>query len=709
MADTYWASETDAKRLGEKIYERFERFWREAEDRGLVAMWRANVRAYYGQDPSGGYANSAALTTGGEQGELIMVHSGDYRQLVRQMHTLATSARPNIEASATSNDPEAISQTLTARQVLEYDLDEGGGGLEECFERCHERALIAGEGYVIDEWDHREGEPIGIMEAPDVESDDARPESLAADRVVYEGGPRARYKSPWDVARDFDVDRSPEHRWHIVRDRVNRWELAAQYPEHAAKILDAEAPNASPMRLGAKGIGYQHGESDFVEVFTLYHLPTAALPQGRRVEVCASVVLSDVDHPGEHPLVHPDMPAEEIDQANGYSDGWDMLALQQSLNAVEGAILTTHEAGAVPNWQARLGQGVTARQLSQRLRLIEWDGDPGDRPPGLMERPEVRSSDLQLAEHYRGGMQRVSGINATVRGDTDSNVKSGAHAALIASMAVQANSGQQRAYAKLMRSVLNGRLRLYQQHATEERLVELTGRDSLGHVLSFTGEDLAKVRRVRIDLGSAFMRTVQGKEATADKMLEQYGPDVISPDRYMLLKQTGRLDELTNREATHKVNARRENQQLREWQPPPPGVPMSPEDMPVVCMLWDHHAIHIREHIAELDDPAVRLDRSPRAEAYKTAALQHIEQHQQMWQMAPPEILAATGQGPAPGGGAPMGPPGGGGPPAPEPPPEAVAPGGDVPPDALPSAPTNPLTGQQQQGAGMAPPMGANQ
>ena len=171
-------------------------------------------------------------------------------------------------------------------------------------------------------------------------------------------------------------------------------------------------------------------------------------------------------------------------------------------------------------------------------------------------------------------------------------------------------------------------------------------------------------------------------------MLEMYGPVVITPDRFMALQQTGRMDSIYNAEATHEVNAKRENSAMRRGEPAP-------------VLVCDHHAIHIREHLREIDDPAVRMD--PAKEALRAAILGHVQQHAEMWAGAPPELLSATGQEPAPGG-PPPGPPG-----APQgpaaapvdagPPVEAVAPGaggvvpGEAPP-GMPSLPTNPATGQ---------------
>ncbi len=685
--DRYWAAES-REQIGALVVARFERYWREVDGRGLVDMWRKNARAYYGQDPTGDYANSAVVTFGGEQGELALLHSPDYRQLVKSMHTLATAQRPGIEVTATSDDPEALSQTITARQILDYDLDEGAGGLEEAFLHTHERALVFAEGYLVDEWDPMRGEELGVEEVPEVAEEDGeiRPPTL---RVVRSGEPRARYKSPTDVARDLDAERVSDHRWYVIRDRVHRWEMIADYPEAAATI--AAAPNArdSEYQLWRRSEASGEGPSDYVEAFTLYHLPTTALPNGRYVRTIEGAVLEDHDLASPHLPVHADIPSEEMDEAVGYGDSWDLIALQQALNSVEGAMLTVHDAGSVPNWISKRGQSVDVRMLEGSLRLVEYDDDgTGGAPPGPMDMPSIQEMSFKLAEHYTQKMQVASGINSVVRGDPDANVKSGAYAALVASMAVQANSAQQRAYARLMRSVLNGRLKLYQLNATEPRLIEIVGSASVGHVRSFTHDDLDAVRRVRVELASPVLRTVQGKTEHAKLMLEMYGPVVITPDRFMALQQTGRMDSIYNAEATHEVNAKRENSAMRRGEPAP-------------VLVCDHHAIHIREHLREIDDPAVRMD--PAKEALRAAILGHVQQHAEMWAGAPPELLSATGQEPAPGG-PPPGPPG-----APQgpaaapvdagPPVEAVAPGaggvvpGEAPP-GMPSLPTNPATGQ---------------
>lgn len=704
--DRYWAAE-ERDAIASAVLWRWERYQERLRELGRVEMWRIADRCYHGRNPDGGYANSAQITFGGEQGEVAQIHAGHFRRLVGQMHTLATSQRPAIEVTATSNDPEAVASTQVGRQVLDYDLDDGG--LEEAQLLTHEIALVHSEGYCVQTWDFHAGELAGTQRvAPEIVDPEAAglPDGEAAaeaglDMPVREGAVRCDVRHPIDVARDLDLDRLADQPWYIVRVRAHKWELAARFPESSEirqAILDAPGATSDKWGLWDRSSG-GGDESDFVVVLTLYHMPTDALTLGRIVEVVGDMAISDAPYHYDHCVVHRDVPSAELMRAVGYGASWDLLALSQALDAIESGILSVADAGALVNWVAPRGQHVDKKMLDGGMRLIEYDDDGmGKRPPELAERPEVRDSDFKLSEHYQGHMRALSGINDVVLGDPQANVKSGNYAALIASMAVQANNGQQRAYAALQRSVMTGRLKLYQTFATVPRIIEMTGRDKQGHVDSFTGDRLKGVRRVRVELANPLLRTLQGKAATADSMLEKYGPEVITPDRYFALLDTGRLDDLANAEAEHKVIARRENDLFRQGQ-----------GARVQSLISDHHACHIREHLKQLNDASVRLD--PAAAQHIMLLSQHVTAHAQMWAMCPPPLLAATGQQPAPMMAPPDGPPGppgpGGpepGPPMPPPPQAAVGGAGDMQ-VGMPSMPTNPATGEQ--GNGLEPMGGA--
>lgn len=697
----YWASETP-ERIADAVRFRFSDYQERIRTNGRLEMWRTADLCYHGRNPDGGYANAHRITFAGKSGEVAQLHMGHFRQIVESQLTIATEQRPAIECTATSNDPEAVSETVVARQVLEYDLDEGE--LEDHFHKAHELALVTSEGYIVQDWDFNSGELAGVQEIPPevvdastegipgAEGDDGKEQAATAgiEMPVREGEVRTRVRHPVDVARDLDRDETAASPWYIVRFRVHRWELAARFPEDAEKrdaILDA--PGAPSDEHGLWRNEDKGGEdSDYVSLLVLYHPASDALSQGRIVECLQSggKFLFDDPYPYDHMVVHSDIPSSELRKAHGYGASWDMLAPSQALDSVESGILNVADARALVRWKARKGESVTPKTLDEGMSIYEYDhqNDPNSRGPELMDRPEVEQSDFALAEHYERVLQKLSGISGTIRGEAESEIKSGADRALVATMAVRANSKHQRALAKLMRSVLNARVKLYKLFAHNERMIELSGRDKSGHIASFSSQTLSRVRRVRVELGPADLRTVEGKIAIADKMLEMYGPMVITPDRYMMLRNVGRLDDLDDNIAEHKTHARRENDAVAQ-------------NKPITAMLFHHHACHIREHVRKLLD----LELAPPSDGVMqqiTVLLEHITEHDTQWQGAPLGLLKATGQEPHPM--AAMGPPMEGAPPAndnmPAPPMPAndnlgkPVPGGEPPIDAGPNGPNLP-------------------
>lgn len=675
--DRYWAAE-DGEHIASAVTSRFDEYQERLREEGRIGVWQIADICYHGRNPDGSYANSHSITFGGEEGEIAKIHIGAFRRHVNGQIGLATSSRPAFEVAAANNDPESVASTQVARQVLDYDLDDGG--LEGELVQAQTRAVLYSEGYVVQTWDPHLGDIVGVDELPAESVEDGEPgivedgAALEGERPpvavpVRAGDIRVDVRSPIDVARDMDLDGVSEPPWYIVRTRAHRWELAARYPENAdarKAILEAPPATADQWRLHARRGRAQESsgrESDYVHLLTLYHPPTDALPQGRICRVVDGELLPGTDqgYPYDHCVVHRCVPSAELDRSVGYADAWDMLAPQQALDAQMSAILTTQDAASILRWIAPRGQNVDTKQLTRMLEVVEYDDDGMGRPgPMLAPRPEVRSSDIEGAEVWRDWIGRLSGQNDVVQGDPDANIKSGNFAALVASMAVTAINSQVSAYAQLMRSVMSGRLSIYRDFMSEPRLLEVVGRDQSAHVREFTGEALRGARRVRVEVGSALMRALHGKVEIARNMLESYGPEVITPHRFFALMQTGRLDDLDPSDAAkHKIRARKENDRFREGR-----------GQLVEAHIGQHHACHISEHldeIASLDDQVISGDdQSGQALQAMLGLLDHVTAHAQMWPTVPPEILAATGQDPAPStlmGGPPGGGGGGGAPP----------------------------------------------
>ena len=118
----------------------------------------------------------------------------------------------------------------------------------------------------------------------------------------------------------------------------------------------------------------------------------------------------------------------------------------------------------------------------------------------------------------------------------------------------------------------------------------------------------------------------------------------------MAVMATGRLETITQRAQSQRLNIVRENEALLDGRV---------DD--VRALVTDDHSAHIQEHLSVLDDPSVRMDN-----ALSANTLAHVQEHCNLWVSADPVLLAATGQQAAPAPampppppmGAPMGMPG---------------------------------------------------
>lgn len=674
----YWAS-VSTEDIGSQVAARFRKYRELCEKTGRLSRWRLAFATYTGRDPMTG-SLSELITEGGEDGELLGAHLNFHRRLVRQQITLATGDRPLFKAMANNDSPESLEQTIVAEQLATYEL--GDGQLNNRAKEGIELERIFGEAFFVQTWDAAGGEEIGVEDVPELDDNgDPVTERLEGvdpmtgepvvqevprmtQRPVHEGSIGAEAYSPVNVARDLGVRRLEHCQWHIVRERVCRWDLAEQYPEKRSEILNEPAAGKDEFALWERTqvIG---DETDQIYKYTLYHAKTKALPQGRETLIVGETALRDTPLAYKTYPVLPIVVSEEPEEGTGYSEAWDMLSPQQALNATASGILTTHDAGSINNWVATASMGVEVDDLRPGLRLCKFTPDPSapNLEPHPMQMPEVRQSSFELASFWERVMQTLSAVNDVVLGKSEG--KSGAHDALLSAQAVQAQSAIQQIYLDLLQWAMTMRVQLYQVFATEERTIEIVGTDDRSLVRSFKGDTIKDVRRFTVSMASPDMRTFEGRQGRLQMLLKNF-PGQITPEQAMTMMDTGRYQPTYKAQRKAVDHLGRENEKLMRGEP-------------VLLDPGDHHELHIREHTALKCDPDVRFD-----DARMRIINQHIQEHQMQWSMLSMDpmgiiLLAATGQRPAP------------------PPPMMGAP----PPPGDPNAPMPP---QGEQGA--PPPMG---
>lgn len=681
----YWAH-VPIEELGAQVRGRYLEYLRELDQSGHIALWQNIARVYYGYDPGTG-SLSKWITETGEQGEFLSLHVNEFASLIRHQLILTTAEKIDFDTIPESDSPEAEAQATLGEQVIRYY--QGDGKVDASLVQQAERMILFGAGYTVQLWDAFAGPEVGVEEVPRY-SDTGEPvtekvevevpaqldanapmspsgmqeppatttqtvERPVMDERVRRGGDIThRVYSPLDVARDVGCRSHAECTWFIVRERWDKYELAARYPEHRATILERpsydrdETARYERQRMVSSVVT----RTDQIHVLRLLHAKTEVMPQGMETLVCGDTVLMP---PG--PLAYARVPVhvmcsqEYLDTPLGHAAAQDMLGPQSAYNASAINGLTASDAGSQPKWAIARGSNVTGADIAKGFVFYDVQPQaPNAGVPMMIPGPQFTEAHVKGMEVWKGAMQRISGVNSVVRGESEG--KSGADNALLSAQATQFMSAFLRAFSDGARSIGLGIIECLQRFANEERMVRIVGEGEAPSVAYFTSSDLRDIRHVEVDLGDPALRTFPMRKQLADEMVERF-PNQISPELYMSVISTGRFDPLYKNQRNQIRLIRAENAALAKGEP-------------VSVLISDCHLDHIKEHLAILSSPSLRRDPQ-----LTQGVLQHVQEHEMQWAMLAmrPALLAATAQPPPPPG--PMQPSMGGPPPGDGPPPDA--------------------------------------
>ncbi len=721
-ADRYWPTVPPSE-LGDQIRSRFVEYHSELERRGLLGVWSLVQQVYDGYDPGTG-AFASWVTEQGEQGSFLALHVNEFASLVRHQLTLTTSEPLVMDATAANDSPEAEAQASLGKQAIR-NYQRAPNNLDSLLVKQSERMFLFGAGYMTQLWDARRGPesleqdgpaeaqamppqdagaapsmnapmpPSGMQQPPSLEPPQLPPQSEYPEPQIRTAGDIVhRVYSPIDIARDLGVRGHDEIRWYVVRERWNKFELAARYPEHATYIAEQPSYDADELGKLERRRTDSVSRTDEIHALRLLHDRTEAVPEGMEVFVVGGRVIGPV-----LPLayarmpVHPMLPQEVMDTTIPRAMNWDLLGPQAALNQAFANGLTASDAGSVPKWAIERKTNIDPQTVGPNMRVLYYDAQPqvpNGGIPVLMQTPTMTDGHLKQIDVFKAALQRLSNVNAVARGESEG--KSGADNALLAAQTNQNLSSYRKAYVDAARSLGLGIIECLQRFCDRERMIRTFGDDETWSVEYFQGSDLEHVTDVDVDIGDPMTRSFQGRMALADKIADRW-PDQVTPVSYMASVITGRWEPIYKAQRNTERLIKAENAKLAK------GIAQ-------IVNKADIHAEHIREHLAVLSSPAIREDNKISA-----TVLAHVGEHAFLWGMltaTEPTLLAATGQAPAPQGMQPPeagGPPPGAEPPRGGPPAPSDAPGsapranvggveevGGVP---LPQAPQNPATGER--------------
>lgn len=577
----------------------------------IKEMWMAYHGAYYS-----GASDGHKILFGGEQGELVQIAVNHLRNIAQHILVMVTSNRPAMQARATNTDYKSLVQTRLANDLLDYYMREKR--LEKYLKTAVEYAIVMAAGYIKMDWNSTSGEVYDYNEETGT--------------PIFEGDVDFANLSPFDVVFDTTKE-GQDHDWVLCRTFKNKFDLAAKYPELANKIKNL--PTKTEIYKYRFDVMLNE-ETDDVPVYEFYHNRTESMPEGRYLLFLTSdIVLMDTAMPYRNLPVYRITPSDILGTPYGYTPMFDLLPIQDAINSLYSTVLTNQHAFGVQNILNPRGSDVNVSSLAGGLNVIDYNPQAG-KPEALnltATPPEIFNF-IQMLEKVQ---ETVSGVSSVARGNPEASLKSGTALALVQSTTLQFISGLQQSYIHLIEDVGTGLINMLKDFASVPRIALIAGKTQRAYLEKmFTGDDLAQVNRVIVDVGNPLARTTAGKTQLAESLI-QYGI-IKTPEQFFTVLNTGNLATLNEYQQNELLLIRAENEKMAEGQE-------------VTALAVDQHVIHIKEHKGVLSDPDLRQD--PELVA---RTLAHINEHIELLRQTDPALLSIIGEQPlGPMGGTPPG------------------------------------------------------
>jgi hypothetical protein len=593
--DYYWL-QAPREEVGQLAMER-----RRAYQEYLVASGRlAQLKELYGSYH--GYASdrsSDKLTASGEQGELTLAKINEFRSVLQNLHTLVTSDRPAVFCRAASNDSASLEQSMLGNSIMEDFMKTHG--LDAQFRYACETALSVRKAFLMLDWDFHAGEVDAVEE---LQREDGTPYT----NTIRQGKPVFAVKDLTDVAFDPNLATFDEMPWFQASFLVNKWDLVAQFqndPELQKKITSTEFDKLAEVQYHlTTEDALLSFPSDLIRIWKVYGAKSPAKEEGRFFTCLEDgTVLFDSDLPFDEIPAIPCDPAYELKKKFGHTPAIDMLGLQDGIDGLLSSILTSAFTYASnPLWNKK-GQNIDYTELPSGQVVIESDSKPesivlNTLPPHMVE----------LVKLLEGLMEKVANLNSTARGVPPSANMSGASMALLQSIAIKLSSGLQASYIQMIERTCNQLLAMLKKFATSERVIDAAGVGNRSVVKRWSADNIAKVRRVTVEVGSPLAQTVSGRLEIVRDLMKMNS--IKTPQDYFAVLSTGRLEAATDPMEKQIALVAAENEMIARGE--------IPEVLP-----GDDPAYHLQHHAAAVADVDARRD--PKVlRAYREHFLKHI-------------------------------------------------------------------------------------
>lgn len=595
QSDTqYWATfkpKELIKRLQRKREEFLEFFDRSNYFQRIYRNWTY----YHGLNFDRGY-NNTEVRIGGEEGELRLVQINEFRANLQLLKTYITEGDIEWDALATGDGAAALSAAKKTNKLLDGAVQSPEHDIDQVLNQATEDSLVMTAGYAWNLWDRTIGEAKSVSYNGGKET------------LNYPGGIRCINPTLFDVAFDFTKRVFKESQWVECRRQENRWDLAAEFPRLKKEILSIENDHLDRkyLKFDFRVASEEVTTRDHRWVHYFYHEPCPSLPTGRFLRRLNFLKLEgEMRLPDGHIPIARVVPAQFMLTPFGFTNAFSAQAPQELLNAVASTIATNQNAlGPSKIWK-KPGEPLNRAQLEAGITLLECETKP--EVLNLLHTPKEVYDSIEM---YTNQIGRAIGTNETARGNPESNIKAAAALAFTEQRVTQAASDLVKNRRRFLADFATSFVKVYAHRMAENesRSIDVrSGEMDRTKTVQFTKEELLQIKSVAVIPGNPAMRTLAGRIQVAEILLER---QAVSPDEFVTVLKTGKLDKLTEAEDNQLQLIHEENEDIYEGQANHVARP-------------DHnHMLHIRRHLAQADSEMSR--KFPElGDRFRAAALEH--------------------------------------------------------------------------------------
>lgn len=679
----FWNLPTDECAFA--LWGRIEGYYNEMRRTGRFALYRNSYTNFYM-----GWIYRAAMYKSGEMGELTRSFWNHERNILLHLKNQTVQNKVSYKTQVLNSNASSSQTRVLVDGLAEHFEQDQRYKLDVRASQAVEDALVFGESSIAVIWNKALGKPA----MPDEDG-----------TMLNEGDVEYINITPMDLIINTTHQDRTMIQWKIFRRWVNKYDLAAQFPDQNEKLTKMSDTEGS---YGTKLVTLIIHDDETIPVFYCFHEKTPAVPDGRFLLMAdPSCVLMDsgLEDAGYDEIpIYDNIPNTMAGSPYGYTVAFDLIPLQQGLNELISSVTSNNINFATQCVMAPKGSNLHYQSLATGMTFIEWDPKMG--PNGKPEPLNLLHSapeTYQFMDLHVKTMETLAGVSAMDRGQPDASITSGQYAALITTNSVLFQQPLQRAFANLCEDVMNGTIKILKRNMKQDRIVQIVGENNASCAQEWGPEELSEVSGVTVELVNPMIQTPSGKMQLADVLMKT--GLIKDAQQYIGVYTDGDLPRLYHRQETQLILVKQENETLMKGQGFLPAI-------------TDNHVMHILEHTANIDTMDARLNPN---QPYVIETLNHIQAHINMMTTINPVLAGIIGDPslppgmpsqlqvqPPPPGQAPQGPPQQGKPPIPGAGP-AKAPAPAVQQNKQPGGPTQAGAPQPNQGQPMpqmAPPQG---